>query len=118
MPPDFYRIILTQFSPWQKTPLNVGAFANLLKLLGIVFSLKRWIFLTQGNKIQASVSLNKGEKNMANKDRIVSLEARHHELEEAIHAENARPHPDEDQIHTLKKEKLKIKDEINSLSGV
>ena len=55
---------------------------------------------------------------MGNKDRIVSLEARHHELEAAIHAENTRPHPDEDQIHTLKKEKLKIKDEINSLSSV
>ena len=64
------------------------------------------------------MSLIKGEKNMGYKDRIVSLEARHQELEQAIHAENTRPHPDEDQIHILKKEKLKIKDEINSLSSV
>lgn len=55
---------------------------------------------------------------MGYKDRIVSLEARHHELEEAIHAENTRPHPDENEIHALKKEKLRIKDEINSLSGI
>ncbi|MDH5188932.1 MAG: YdcH family protein [Rhodospirillaceae bacterium] len=55
---------------------------------------------------------------MGHKDRIVSLEARHHELEAAIHTENTRPHPNEDEIHTLKKEKLKIKDEINSLNSL
>lgn len=54
---------------------------------------------------------------MGHKDRIVSLEARHNELEEAIHTENIRPHPDDGEIHALKKEKLRIKDEINSLSG-
>ncbi|MCK4938725.1 MAG: YdcH family protein [Rhodospirillaceae bacterium] len=55
---------------------------------------------------------------MGHKDRIVSLEARHHELEEAINAQTARPHPNEDEIHSLKKEKLRIKDEISTLGGV
>lgn len=53
---------------------------------------------------------------MGHKDRISSLEARHQQLEDAIHAESTRPHPDEDEIHVLKKEKLRIKDEISSLS--
>ena len=54
---------------------------------------------------------------MGHKDRIVSLEARHHELEEAIDSATARPHPDDDEIHSLKKEKLRIKDEISTLGG-
>lgn len=55
---------------------------------------------------------------MAQKDRIVSLKARHQEIESAIDHENARPHPDEVEIHALKKEKLRIKDEISDLSPV
>ena len=53
---------------------------------------------------------------MGQKDRINSLQARHHELEVAIETEESRPHPDDVEIHSLKKEKLKIKDEINVLA--
>ncbi len=53
---------------------------------------------------------------MSLEDRIISLKAKHHDLENAIHEENIRPNPDEIQIHTLKKEKLRIKDEITSLT--
>lgn len=48
--------------------------------------------------------------------RIDSLKAKHHVLEQAIEVEATRPHPDEDEIHTLKKEKLRIKDELATIS--
>lgn len=53
---------------------------------------------------------------MSLEDRISSLKNKHQHLEHAIQTENNRPIPDEVQIHALKKEKLKIKDEIAGLS--
>lgn len=49
--------------------------------------------------------------------RIESLKARHHSLEQTIENEEARPHPDELQLAELKKEKLRIKDEIAELDS-
>lgn len=46
-----------------------------------------------------------------------SLMAKHAALEEKIDKENARPHPDDLTIAELKKQKLKVKEEI-ALSGV
>lgn len=48
--------------------------------------------------------------------RIDALKTRHQQLEAAIENENARPHPDETEILSLKKEKLRIKDEIHTLA--
>ena len=45
-------------------------------------------------------------------DHIEALKAKHASLEHAILKENARPHPDDDAICSLKKRKLQIKDEI------
>ncbi|WP_084005019.1 YdcH family protein [Magnetovibrio blakemorei] len=53
---------------------------------------------------------------MALENRIDSLKHRHGELEMAIDTEEARPFPNEDQIHALKKKKLRIKDELESLA--
>ncbi|HEY9078967.1 YdcH family protein [Magnetovibrio sp.] len=53
---------------------------------------------------------------MALENRIDSLKTRHGELEVALDAATARPFPDEVEIHTLKKEKLRIKDELESLT--
>ena len=53
---------------------------------------------------------------MALENRIDSLKARHTELEVAITLENQRPHPDDSEIHALKKEKLRIKDELEALT--
>ena len=50
-------------------------------------------------------------------EHIAALKAKHASLEQAIHQENARPHPDDDAICSLKKRKLQIKDEIIRLSG-
>jgi len=54
---------------------------------------------------------------MASENHIASLKDKHHELEVAIQDENNRPLPDEMHIQELKRQKLRIKDEINRMSG-
>ena len=46
---------------------------------------------------------------------VEELLQRHHELEDLIDRENGRPVPDDLKISTLKKEKLRIKDELLKL---
>ena len=43
---------------------------------------------------------------------LESLKSKHATLEARIQAEEQRPHPDDDVIHDLKKQKLRIKDEL------
>jgi hypothetical protein len=50
-------------------------------------------------------------------DRIDSLKTKHASLEDAIQYEGCRPRPDDSLIHDLKRQKLRIKDEIARLSG-
>lgn len=52
---------------------------------------------------------------MSLQERIEALRAKHQALEHAITEENTRPHPDEVRISTLKKQKLRIKDEIEGI---
>jgi hypothetical protein len=47
--------------------------------------------------------------------RIAELTLRHQSLEETIEAESSRPASDDIKIATLKKEKLRLKDEIERL---
>ena len=54
---------------------------------------------------------------MSQAERIEALKAKHQALDEAIDLEEARPHPDDIEIHALKKQKLQIKDELASISG-
>ncbi|GAB6053359.1 hypothetical protein JCM17960_21790 [Magnetospira thiophila] len=53
---------------------------------------------------------------MSVEDRIAALKAKHHELEAVLDRENNRPHPDETTIADIKRQKLKIKDEIAQLA--
>lgn len=46
-------------------------------------------------------------------DHLETLRQKHASLEAAIEEENQRPHPDEIKLHELKREKLRIKDEIH-----
>jgi hypothetical protein len=46
---------------------------------------------------------------------VDQLLQKHHELEGLISEENGRPIPDDTRIATLKKEKLRIKDELYRL---
>ena len=54
---------------------------------------------------------------MSTVDHIEALKTKHANLEKAIDQESHRPHPDDDAICSLKKRKLRIKDEIVRLTG-
>jgi hypothetical protein len=49
---------------------------------------------------------------MSLNDRIETLRTRHRGIEEQIDEEISRPLPNQDVIHDLKRQKLRIKDEI------
>lgn len=49
---------------------------------------------------------------MSLQDRIESLKVRHAALDSAIQTETRRPLPDESQLADLKRQKLRIKDEL------
>jgi hypothetical protein len=59
----------------------------------------------------------KGGGLMGSGNHIASLKDKHAELENAIELENSRPLPDEMLIQELKRQKLRIKDEITRFSG-
>ena len=50
-------------------------------------------------------------------DLVNDLKNRHAELEKTIEDEIARPHPDQEVVVSLKKEKLRIKDELAHLGA-
>lgn len=52
---------------------------------------------------------------MSLQDRIESLKAKHAALEDALALEGGRPHPDESRLNDLKRQKLRIKDQISSV---
>ena len=54
---------------------------------------------------------------MAADERIDSLLVKHASLERAIDEENQRPHPDDLRLTELKREKLRVKDEIAHHQG-
>ncbi|TDQ84504.1 hypothetical protein A8950_1061 [Dongia mobilis] len=55
---------------------------------------------------------------MATNAHAESLKAKHADLDAKIAAEERRPHPDDAAIHELKKQKLRIKDELAVLERV
>ena len=50
-------------------------------------------------------------------ERIDDLKSKHQALETAIEDENSRPQPDDIEIANLKKQKLRIKDELATLAS-
>ena len=44
---------------------------------------------------------------------VAALQAKHEGLERRLHAEQNRPAPDSSMIQTLKKQKLRIKEELS-----
>jgi hypothetical protein len=54
---------------------------------------------------------------MPKSDRIRSLQAKHAKLETELGHEEARPMPNVGVVATLKREKLRIKDEMLRMSG-
>ena len=45
-------------------------------------------------------------------EKVESLKSQHRALEAQLESEDKRPHPDEDLIRTIKRQKLRIKDEL------
>jgi len=54
---------------------------------------------------------------LAEDARVTTLKTQHASLENQIEEELGRPLPDEDLVHTLKKQKLLIKDELANLQA-
>ncbi|MBP5856153.1 YdcH family protein [Marivibrio halodurans] len=54
---------------------------------------------------------------MSKTDRIESLKAKHAQIDEMLHREEIRPHPDESMCHKLKREKLALKDEMTRMQA-
>ena len=54
---------------------------------------------------------------MAISERVRSLQAKHAKLDTELSSEEARPSPDGSVIASLKKEKLRIKDELARIAG-
>ena len=52
------------------------------------------------------------EEPMQTDESVVSLRNKHASLERAIEEENQRPYPDDFRLSQLKREKLRIKDQI------
>ncbi len=57
------------------------------------------------------------EEPMQTDESVVSLRDKHASLERAIDEENLRPHPDDFRISQLKREKLRIKDDMHHHGG-
>ena len=54
---------------------------------------------------------------MSGEEHLTALETKHHDLEAKIDDEMHRPAPDQFRLTTLKREKLRIKDEIAKLES-
>ena len=52
---------------------------------------------------------------MSSDDRVDALKAKHAALDLALAEENRRPHPDAAALSELKREKLRIKDELQRI---
>jgi hypothetical protein len=74
------------------------------------------IVLDKGRRWSDGPSLRKEFVNMSLEQRLEALKVRHSTLEDLIHQESSRPLPDDVEIHALKKEKLRIKDEMAGIA--
>lgn len=54
---------------------------------------------------------------MSAEEQIAVLKAKHTELDTKLQDQNSRPHPDEQLVSEIKKQKLRIKDELAALDG-
>ncbi len=54
---------------------------------------------------------------MSEDERMAALKSKHIELELALETETSRPRPDPALVSSLKKQKLRVKDELAQLQG-
>ena len=54
---------------------------------------------------------------MSDKEQMIALKAKHSELDNALRIEISRPQPDQAVVSQIKKQKLRIKDEIATITN-
>ena len=57
------------------------------------------------------------EGQMSDKEQMIALKAKHSDLENALRIEISRPQPDQAVVSQIKKQKLRIKDEIATITN-
>ena len=57
-----------------------------------------------------------GDASMIEREQAESLKSKHRELEAQLEVENTRPYPNEVLVNNLKRQKLRIKDELASMN--
>ena len=55
---------------------------------------------------------------MNERDRVLVLQSKHTDLEQELELVNKLPHPDDAAVAELKREKLRIKDELASMKAL
>jgi uncharacterized protein len=70
------------------------------------------ILLDMSRKVGSPTAVDNKKEIAVNNGHIAALQLKHAELEAKLEIENARPFPDDDLIHLIKKKKLAIKDQI------
>lgn len=65
-----------------------------------------------------SLAHDKKKEIAVNTGHMSAMQLKHAELEEQLEIENARPFPDDDLIHRIKKQKLQLKDMMSHEEAV
>lgn len=73
------------------------------------------MFFRNINLFPSTHPLNEEERDMSVEERIQSLKLRHTQLDNELEQETHRPHPDDLHIAEIKRQKLRLKDEIAGL---
>ena len=55
---------------------------------------------------------------MTEEETVAVLKSKHHELEDKLDSEIGRPYPDDIIVADLKRQKLKVKDELASMNAL
>ena len=75
-------------------------------------------FLTSNFNLNIGYFGKIGGESMCEKGQVRILVNQHQELEVQLKRENTQPRPDEDQVNTLKRKKLRIKDAFASMEAL
>ena len=81
-----------------------------------VFSTRKIILL--GLSSASDFVLQNGGASMIEQDQAEMLKSRHRELEDQLEIENTHPYPNKVLVSDLKRQKLRIKDELLSLKAL
>jgi len=93
------------------------SFFNEPKFAGKFVFCTRNIFL-HGLSSTGDFVLQNGDASMIEQDQAEMLKSRHRKLEDQLEIENTHPYPNKVLVSNLKRQKLRIKDELLSLKAL